>query len=211
MALLSVLLAACSVKYEYAVDRYHNSKVCCRDKSEFEYKKLSAQESYISDINESTPFFNFTTGSSYFISLELPPFKQAYQLVIKSYALGENIDKSHIFFPKVLLLDDHYSVVNSARKYSFNVSRASFGETAKENKWGLPVKLEGFVTVDEPKIKYMIILTTANLLSDSTSYRTLRSSPVIFPGIVGTLPLYQETISIPHSPFGRIVVRVSSE
>ena len=211
ISLFPVLLAACSVTYEYAIDRYRNSKVCCRDISEFEYERLSAKATYIADINEKSPSFNFATGKSYYISLELPPYKQVYKVAIKSYALGEHIDKSHIFFPKILLLGANYSVLSEVHQSSFKVSKASFGETAKENKWGLPVKLEGFVTVDDPKVKYMIILTTDSLLSSSTSYRVLRSSPVILPGLVGTLPLYHDPIEIPHSPFGRIVVRIVNE
>jgi len=209
--LLPALIAACSVTYEYAKERHQYSKACCRDISEFEYTKLTTEAPYIVEISERSSSFDFATGKSYFISLELPSYKQVYGVSIKSFALGDHIDKSHIFFPKVILLDDDYSAVREVSQYFFKIAKASLSETAKENKWGLPVKLEGVVIINNPEIKYMIILTTESLLSGSTSYTVQRSIPIILPGISGAVPTYKDVIKIPHSPFGKLTIRLDND
>ena len=163
------------------------------------------------DINENSKLFNFKSGKSYFVGLKLLDFNQPYNVTLKSYALGDHIDKSHIFFPEVLALNDNFSVISKSPKNSFNILKASFNEAVKENKGGLLIKLEGVLMIDSPAIKYLVILTTDNILSDSTSFLTQRFFTIILPGIVGAVPSHKEVVQIPHSPFGRIVVTMGNE
>ena len=179
--------------------------------SEFEYHVLTTEKAFMIDINENSKLFNFKSGKSYFVGLKLPDFNQPYNVTLKSYALGDHIDKSHIFFPEVLALNDNFSVISKSTKNSFNILKASFNEAFKENKGGLLIKLEGVFMIDSPAIKYLVILTTDNILSDSTSFLTQRFFTIILPGIVGAVPSHKEIVQIPHSPFGRIVVTMGNE
>ena len=208
---LSLFVAACSVTHEYAIEKYKVSKTCCKDMSEFEYHVLTTEKAFMIDINENSKLFNFKSGKSYFVGLKLLDFNQPYNVTLKSYALGDHIDKSHIFFPEVLALNDNFSVISKSTKNSFNILKASFNEAFKENKGGLLIKLEGVFMIDSPAIKYLVILTTDNILSDSTSFLTQRFFTIILPGIVGAVPSHKEVVQIPHSPFGRIVVTMGNE
>ena len=208
---LSLFVAACSVTHEYAIEKYKISKTCCKDMSEFEYQILTTEKALMIDINESSKLFNFKSGKSYFVGLKLPDFNQPYNVTLKSYALGDNVNNSHIFFPEVLALNNNFSVISKIPKNSFNILKASFNEAFKENKAGLIIKLEGVFMVDSPTIKYLVILTTDNILSGSTSFHTRELITIILPGIVGAVPGRKKIVEIPHSPFGRIIVTMDNE
>ncbi len=211
LVFLSLFAGACSVTHQYAIEKYQHSKVCCKDMSEFEYYDLTAETPFMGDINEKSQSFNFKSGKSYFIGLKLPGFNQTYKITLKSFALGEHIDKSHIFFPEVLTLNDDFSVISRSPQSAFKIMKVPINESFKENKWGLPVKLETSFIIDSPKIKYLVILTTDSLLSCSTPYYAQRFYTIVLPGIVGAIPSYKERIQIPHSPFGKISVILDEE
>jgi len=56
--------------------------------------------------------------------------------------------------------------------------------------------------------KYLIILTTSELLKAKTSLSTLRTVPIVMPGLVGAIPVGTKEVLIPHSPAGRIHISV---
>ena len=71
-------------------------------------------------------------------------------------------------------------------------------------------KLEAQIDFTEDKgEKYLIVLTTDELLEAKTSMSTWRFVPIILPGIVGAVPVGKDEILIPHSPMGRINVECS--
>jgi hypothetical protein len=207
--MLAALASACSVSHQFAKDQLQSSAVCCSSMSEFEYLDLRADQLYLADINQQSHSFNFDTGKSYFISLQLPDFTSGYSIIIKSFALGESIHDCHIFYPELLLLDSQFSVISTHSPATFSLTNASLSEAARENSWGLSLKLESSIKIDNPEIRYLVILTTDSLLSATTPYKTLKVVPVILPGIVSVIPAGKEIVNIPHSPFGRLSVRIA--
>jgi hypothetical protein len=206
------LVCACSVTREFATEQYLRAKPCCQSVSEFRYKNLPSDEVYIADLNEDSPAFEFATGKSYFIALKLPSYLGKYGVIVKSFALGDYIDEAHIFYPKILLLDKQFLIVNENKDYSFVISKLPFMAAMQEEAIvSLPIKLQGLVRIDNQKAKYMVIMTTDDLLSDRTPYSLLRYISIILPGVVGAIPTHRETIMIPHSPFGRISVSLDKD
>jgi hypothetical protein len=204
---LTFVLSGCAVPYSKVISQYQDAPICCTSMQEFEFEGIQIGDSRDFDLNENSPAYQFDTGKSYFKAFELPEWSSPYHLSIRSYMLGDHIDSAYIFYPQILTLNDNYEVVRSTDPRVFQFKKAGFTETAKQT-WGLMYKLEGrisFTEENKPE-RYLIILTTDELLKAKTSTSTWRTVPIIFPGIVGVIPIGKYEVSVPHSPVGRISI-----
>jgi len=196
------------VSYDNARDSLRNSAVCCESIAQFTYDTLAADGAASFKLDASSDVFNFESGKSYFKAFRLPEQTLPYRIRIDSFALGETIDKAHIFYPQVALLDDRFAVVRQSIPGDFAMSKAGLQETAAQN-WGLPIKIEGSILVDDPGAKYVLVFTTQKLMSGSSPYEVRRVVPVIVPGVVTAIPGRKETVHIRYSPFGLLHVAIA--
>jgi len=121
--------------------------------------------------------------------------------------VGDTIDSAYIFCPQIITLNEEHEPIRSTNPNNLKLIKAGFFETAKET-WGLMYKLEVELpfTEDNKTEKYMIVLTTDELLRAKTSLSTLRTVPIVFPGVVGVVPVGTREVLIPHSPAGHIKI-----
>lgn len=206
--LLAIASCATMVTHEKAVDSLRNSRICCESMAQFEYAPMSEGEGASFALDESSSAFGFTTGKSYFKAFRLPVRKLPYRIRIRSFALGEHIDKAHIFYPQVAVLDDRFAMVGQSTSGDFLLSKTGLKKEAAGETWGLPVKLEGNLLVNDPSARYLLVYTTGQLLSGSSPYETQRAVPIFAPGMVTALPGGKDTIFIKHSPFGLLHVEI---
>lgn len=195
------------VSYETAVDSLRNAPGCCESNAQFSYEPLVEGEGVRFPLDASSDAFDFPSGKSYFKAFRLPASALPYRIRVTSFALGEHIRNAHVFYPQIALLDEGFTVIRQSAPGDFAMRKAGLGETAAET-WGLPVKIEGSVLVDNPRAKYLVVYTTEERLRSATAYATMRIVPIILPGVVTALPAGREQVLIRHSPFGLLHVEV---
>lgn len=208
--LFSMSSCADMVSYRKAVDAYGNSTPCCTSISEFKCEQWSSEKSKTYRIDANSDSFRFISGKSYFLSFRLPDKKIPYRIHVKSFALGETIDKAHIFYPQLALWDDGFTVLKQSSPNDFVFKKAGFEETMSSS-WGLMIKFEGSMVVDMPDASYLLVYTTEELLRKTSPYVAQRTMPIIFPGLVGALPWGKEIVKIPCSPFGLIYLAAEDD
>jgi hypothetical protein len=214
LILVLPLLSSCAamVTYRKAVDSFINSTPCCASMAEFKYEPLPSEETVTFRLDEKSDSFVFPSGKSYFKAFRLPNKEATYRIHVKSFALGETIDKAHIFYPQVALLDGGFTVVKQSDPGNFMLKKAGIKETASIS-WGLlMLKLEGSILVDIPDARYLVIYTTKELMLKTSEYMSqqIQPIPVPIPGgvLIGAVPAGKLPVAIPYSPFGWISISV---
>lgn len=199
------LATACAAPYTDIMKSYQAATPCCRTMAEFPIKKLPESGSVTVELDARSPAYVFDTGKSYFQLLDLPAFRTPYRIAIESYMLGDDINHAYIFFPQVLILDKDHQVLRRPGRDQFELKRTGMTET-----WGLQYKLSASLAFTEENRheRYLVIVTTEELLATRTSLTTRKVVPIILPGIVSAVPAGTEEKQIPHSPMGRITVTV---
>lgn len=205
-----VLLASCAtlVTYETARASLQSAAVCCESMAQFRYEPLAEGEEVRFNLDASSTAFVFESGKSYFKAFRLPGKTLPYRVKVTSFALGDTIERAHIFNPQVALLDDSFAIVGQRAPGDFTFGKAGFSEAA-EKTWGLRLKFEGSVLVDNPRARYVVIFTTPRLMTGSIPYETRRAIPVFLFGVVGTIPGPKEIVRIRYSPFALLYVAVA--
>lgn len=214
LVLVVLLLSSCTamVSYRKAVDSFIDSTPCCASMAEFTYEPLPSEETVNFRLDEKADSFVFPSGKSYFKAFLLPNKEAPYRILVKSFALGETIDKAHIFYPQVALLDDRFTIRKQSDPGNFILRKAGLKETASVS-WGLlMLKLECSILVDIPAAKYLVIYTTKELMLKTNEYmeQQILPIPVPIPGgvLIGAVPAGKLPVAIPHSPFGWISISV---
>lgn len=210
--LILFLVPSCAtmVSRRKAVESLAASTPCCASVDEFRYEQLPPEEPVTFRLDETSDSFAFPSGKSYFKAFLLPEKAIPYRIHVESFALGEKTDSAHIFYPRLALLDDGFIVRKQSKPGDFVLKKAGFRETASATR-GLQLKLEGSILVDMPDVRYLLVHTTDELLATTSQYTVLRIMPIIFPGLVGAIPLYKEPVDIPHSPFGWIYIKAGDD
>ncbi|MFQ5598613.1 MAG: MalM family protein [Nitrospiria bacterium] len=204
------------VTYRKAVDSFMDSTPCCTSMAEFRYEPLPSEEPVTFRLDENSDSFVFQSGKSYFKAFQLPEKEVPYHIQVKSFALGETIDKAHIFYPQVALLDGGFTVLKQSAPEDFVVKKAGLKETASIS-WGLlRLKLEGTIFVDMPNAKYLVVYTTKELMGTRTSEhmsKQIQPIPVPIPGgvLIGAVPAGVLPVDIPHSPFGWLSITIENQ
>lgn len=212
ITLLLISSCAAMVTYRKAVDSFIDSTPCCASMAEFKYEPLPSEEPVTFRLDEKSDSFVFPSGKSYFKAFQLPKKEVPYRIQVKSFALGETIDKAHIFYPQVALLDGGFTIVKQNEPDDFTLKKAGLKETASVS-WGLlMLKLEGSMLVDIADAKYLLIYTTKELLLKTSEHTVQRIQPIPFPipggMLIGAVPTHKEPVAIPRSPFGWISLKV---
>lgn len=203
-------LTCCAVSREAVWSAYEKAQICCDSLAQLRYERLPGEGIKLFDIDERAQIFAFDTGRSFVLGVELPHLQPPFFVRLKSFALGNHIKNSQIFYPLVLVLDGHYETL-SRRTPSpdMSLSTAGFSETAAENRWGLRLKSQWDLFIDEKAARYLVIYTDARMLASGEVRHIQRFATIILPGFVTVLPTGQvDTIQIPYSAFGRIGLEV---
>jgi hypothetical protein len=208
-------LTGCAVSREAVRSAYESAQVCCDNLALLRYEKLPSEGLKLFDIDEHSQMFAFDTGRSFLLGIELPPLQPPFVVRIKSFALGDHLKESQIFYPVVLVLDgNHRTLSQQLPPPNMSLSGAGFRETAAENRWGLGLKYQWDLLVDDKAARYLVIYTDARMLASGAgeSRRVPIFVPFILPGFVTILPTgQQETVIVPYSAFGRISVQAQPE
>jgi maltose operon protein len=210
--LCCIFLSACAASLETVMSRYKEASISCTDYQEFGYEKLDIPESKSFWIDKDSKVFVFDTGKSYFKAFELPEYSTPYSILIKSYQMGGSPASAYIFSPAIMFLDERFAVTRFMEKGIFHYTRISLLETSSwETGWALALKAEIPITPENANDRYMVILTTDELLKEKEVFVSPAFVPLILPGVVGAIPTGQVNVSnIPHSPMGKIKVVVKS-
>ncbi len=208
---IALVFSGCATPYNTVIKDYQDTSIRCESMHEFNFESIQIGDSKSFDLNENSHAYLFDTGKSYFKAFVLPQLSYPYRVSISSYMLGDHIDLAYIFFPKVLTLNENYEVVRSTDPQIFQLKKAGFIETAKQT-WGIMYKIKGQISFTEKNKteKYLVILTTNELLKAKTSISIWRSVSIIFPNFVGAIPIGKDEVLVPHSPAGRISISVLS-
>jgi maltose operon protein len=198
-------LVSCAVPYTDVMKGFEAAQPCCASMADLPFRQLPVGQPVKIELTASSPAYLFDSGKSYFAAYALPAFTGPCRIVVESFMIGDQIDKAYLFFPHVLTLDGDHRVVRSAGRDLFTLQKAGMTET-----WGLPHKLAGAIEVREENRdeRYLVILTTEELLRARTSLATMKVVPFILPGIVGALPAGKEMKLIRHAPVGKLVIRL---
>jgi maltose operon protein len=175
--------------------------------SEFNYELLGHNESVGFVLDETSPAYLFRGGKSYFKAYKLPEYKSPYLIAVKTYAIGEVVDRFHIFSPKLTILDENYSVARDIHSERLDFERVKFGESLSAG-GGSPIAAEVSLVIDSPEYKYIVIHTTdKQLLGHSINhapdfgYIPMPQGAIIYP-----TGKYRH-FTIPHSPFGKLLIK----
>ena len=210
--LLLISSCAAMVTHQTAINSLMDATPCCTSMAEFRYVPLSLDEPINFRLDKNSESFVFPTGKSYFKAFSLPNKKTPYRIRIKSFALGETIDKAHIFYPQLALLNSRFIVIKQSDPRDFTLMKAGMSETASVN-WGLlMLKLDGSILDDISDARYLVVYTTKELMGKTSGHMAKQIQPIPVPiprGIMtGALPEGEVPVNIPHSPFGWLSVMI---
>lgn len=203
--LLLSLVNGCAVHYNQAVTQLETAKSCCDSLAELPYERFPSDGIVIFDLNDESPGYTFPSGKSFFKAFVLPDWKGPYRINIRSYALGERIDRAHIFYPNLLMLDEQFTVVTELVP-KFLPAKSTFQEAVEENNWGMPARIEGTVWIDKPEYRFLVVNTTDALRERSTVWIEAVQGLGGVGAFLGMVP--QGGFELKHSPFGRVVCEV---
>lgn len=201
-----LLLSGCAAPYTIGLQQLQDKDPCCESIAELGFEKLRLGQSLGIEMGGPSKAFNFDTGKSFFASYELPYYEDSYSIVIRSFMIGDQIDKAYIFFPHAVTLDEEFNVVRQIGKESFRLGKTFMGES-----WGLPYKLEARIEFDKDRgERYVMVMTTEEMLLMKSSIETMRLVPLVMPGLVTAMPFGRKDVVVPHAPVGRLRVTVTS-
>ena len=200
--------AGCTANPERARVAFEHATPCCSGLSELSYRPLALDAVGRYDIDDKSPLFVFDTGRSFVLPLALPMHGTPYVIELRSYVLGDQPQTGQVFYPVALVLDEQHRVLSRHETEGLAIARASHQEAIDENRWGLPLRLELDIVVDDPAARYLVIHTTARQLGATSTATVKTVVPVIVPGLVTALPGGEEQVTIVHSPFGCVAVGV---
>ncbi|MHC4153176.1 MAG: MalM family protein [Planctomycetota bacterium] len=185
--------------------------------SEFSFETLHIGEKKGFHINEKSPVYMFKTGKSYFKAFVLPQSSYPYQVSVGSCVLASfdpDFPLSYVFFPQLLTLNEKFEVVRSSHRADFRAREVLMKdidhiESILEPSCSWHMVAGGISFAEENKAeKYLIILTTNELLKAQTSYSTWTQDMILVEGIpVPGLP-YKVEVLLQHAPAGTIMLSV---
>jgi maltose operon protein len=197
------LLASCAMPLGTARERYEATPVVSyHGFVNFPYEKLSLKDSKAFRIDEHSPAFDFGTGKSFFRAFALPQSPTPYTVTVRSYLVGHHLNSGYIFAPRVIFLNDRFTVTRTLETGDFHYAKPGLFETS-----GWRAMLEGSTRIDRSARdeRYLIILTTKEALKEKTILPFPVIIPVIMPGVVTAIPTgKQMDIPVSNSPVGNL-------
>lgn len=206
-AVILVGASACSVPYADVMKSFEAAASCCTSMDGFLYRQLSHGQELKVELNASSPAYLFPSGKSYFAAFALPIFERPYRITVESFVVGEEIDRAYLFSPHLIILDNNHRIVRTIGHDHFTLRKAGMTET-----WGYPYKLAGTFDMREENRdeRYLVVMTTDELLRTRTSLTTMKVVPIIIPGLVTAVPTGTEEKHIRHAPVGSLVIKLES-
>jgi hypothetical protein len=197
------LLASCAMSLGTARERYEAAPVASfQSFADFPYEKLSLKDSKAFRMDEHFPAFDFATGKSFFKAFSLPQSPTPFTVTVRSYLVGQDIQTGYIFAPRVIFLDERFTVTRTLGKGDFHYAKPGLFET-----WDWRAMLESSTRIDQSALDecYLIILTTKEALQKKTTLEYPVIIPFIMPGVMGAIPT-GETVDtpVPNSPVGNL-------
>lgn len=208
VVILPLLVNACAVDGNQEDPEPVRATICCPTLAELRYRPLAPDRPGLFDIDANSQGIPLDTGRSPVVAVELPAFVRPYTVAIRSYAVGGAIQRSHVFYPAVQLLDRDHRVLARLEPDDLPVVTCSFADAARENRWGLAVRLEWSIRIEAPDTRYLVIHTTARAVAARSPFTTRQVVPVILPGVVTAVPGGKQQVEIAHSESGRIALQV---
>jgi len=208
LAVLGLALAGAAFAREPDPAALERAVPCCTTLAGLPFRPLPADRVELIAIGAESPVFDFHSGRSYVVALELPPIELPYIVQVRSYALGDVVQRSRVFYPAALLLDARHEVLARREPENLTVVKTTYGDATRENRWGLPLRLEWDILVDEPDTRYLVLHTTEQALAGRSSTTTRQAIPIILPGVVTAVPGPKQGVDVAHSPDGRLAVQV---
>jgi hypothetical protein len=199
-ALMALVSCAPVVTYEKAMDSLSSSAICCTSIAQFRYDQLVEGEDVSFKLDESSAAFPFKTGKSYFKLFRLPDRELPYSIRIRSFDVDNTVNDILVFYPQIALLDDRFVMVRQSSPAVFSLSIVGFSELVSAgSSWRF--KLEGYVPIDSPNEKYVLVFTTEQLMRGAIPYRR----PITVPAVI---PMGFETAVIRHPPFAHLHMKI---
>ena len=203
---LTVLFQGCAKPYSAVLRQYNEAPVCCSSLAELPVEPLRLGDSKSFDM-EGSPAYRFSTGKSYFRAFALPTGPYPYKVTVRSFLMGDDLRSAYFFFPRIITLDGNRSVVRTTGTETFTLHKAGYFETMLETA-GLQHKLEGELNFPDGSLgeKYLVILTTSDLLKATTPVSTVGDVPTLTPGYSVTAPENGNEVRVAHGPGGRVSI-----
>ncbi|HYS44690.1 MAG TPA: MalM family protein, partial [Geobacteraceae bacterium] len=204
-----ILLGGCAKPYGAALRQYEGAPLCCESLAGLPVAPLRLGDKKSFDLGGGSPAYRFETGKSFFRAFALPQGPYPYRVTVRSFLVGDDLNSAYLFFPQVITLDENRRVVRSTGPETFTFQSAGFLETMQET-GGLRHKLEGGLTFADGSLneRYLVVLTTDDLLRGKTPVSTVGDVPLLTPGYSVTVPGGNE-VQVPHAPAGRVSVSLS--
>jgi hypothetical protein len=200
-------IQGCAKPYGTALRLYSEAPDCCASPAELPVELLRQGDKKSFDLDAGSPAYRFNSGKSYFRAFSLPQGPYPYRVTVRSYIIGDNLKSAYIFYPQLITLDANRKLVRSTGPETFTLQRAGYFETAQETA-GLQYKLEGGLnfTDNSRDERFLVVLTTDQLLKEKTSVSTTRDEPMLnFITVTSEMGEAQ----VPHAPAGRVSISVS--
>lgn len=205
----ALLVQSCSTSYGTAVRQYSDAPVCCTSLADLPVEPLQAGDKKSFDLGNGGPAYRFATGKSYFRAFALPQGPYPYRVTVRSFLVGDRLKSAYLFFPQLITLDEQRRVVRTTGPGTFSLERTGLLETLQET-GGLGYKLGGGLTftADNRDERYLVVLTTDELLRGKTTVSTAGTVPMFLPAYSGTAPSAANEAVVPHAPAGRVAISV---
>ena len=187
-----------------AIKRLSKKKVKKNSLSAFEYREL--KEGHFGTKNHqmdmSADAYDFESGKSYYKAFKLPDFIKPYQIKVQSYLkASDTIFEQALFYPAFLLLDGSYQPI------------ALVDSKVKQEEVYDNLELNGGIVIEDSAPKYLIVLTTDEVLKGTTEMLTRKVLKVRMVGPYAAFTSKVEYVRVNrhHSPEGSFRVFVENE
>ncbi len=175
--------------------------MCCASLGELPYSPLPLNQTWLATLTGDSPAFEFESGKSYFAAYRLPESSDPVKITFRA-ELSERT-----FHPAILLLDADFKIAQLIEKNGFGYKPGFLGSRGA---------LETSITIlPIASIRYLVVLTTKELLADATMLGDGAEIPIIIPTASGVIlmpvrsgPFHQfiERTYYYHGPMGKIQI-----
>lgn len=205
-----ILIQGCAKPYGAVLRQYNEVPVCCTSLTELPVEPLRLGDKINFDMGDGSPAYQFDTGKSYFRAFALPKGPYPYKVTVRSFLIGDDLKTSYFFFPRLITLDENRKVVRTTGEETFTLHGAGYFETMLQTA-GLRHKLEGGLSFSDVSLgeRYLVILTTNELLQAKTPVSTVGDMPTFTPGYSVTVPGNGNEEQVVHAPAGRVSISLA--
>ncbi len=190
----SAMLTACVTPVRELTSMLQQTPVCCTGYGEFKYIPLEIDKPRSVRLAKESPAFAFDSGKSYFYAARLPPYSSPLLLTIESEGVVAGEDRTSVFRPEVMFLDDQY-----------RVTRRIAGETFKRSNTAM---LSGavFINSDNAAEAYVVIFTRTANGGDREMVKTFTPHMISLGGPAITVNGSENAVSLSYGPSGLVTL-----